>query len=356
MTYENTFRKLFRMSNPIVDVFSNGAVRLGRNVICDGFVDLRYSYRVQTHIHDDHMADFDRSKGFQNLVMSQGTYRLLIAERNADLEYRENFYPVEYRERFEIQDGSTVSLIPSNHMLGSSQVLLELPTGRRVGYSGDFGWPLNEVIQVEELVVDSTYGSPNSVRHYSQESAEARLQEIVCQSLRKGPVHIKAHRGTIERVLHILSSDVAVPVLASKRLIKSARVYQNYGFAVGQLEEHDSCTGRTVQLEQSYVRLYSKGDSWGNTGPDDGTTIVCSAFMVSPHDPCLEITNRSYKIGLSNHADFNETMEYIEATGAKVVVTDNTRQNGIKLAETINERLTGVLAVPSTNADIPIWS
>ena len=356
MIYENTFRKLFRMSNPRVDVFSNGAVLLGPNVICDGFVHQKYSYRVQTHIHDDHMVDFDRSKGFQNLVMSQETYELLIAERNAELGYRENLFPVEYHERFEIPDGSTVSLIPANHMLGSSQVLLELPIGLRVGYSGDFGWPLNEIIQVDELVVDSTYGSPSSVRHYSQESAEARLQEIVCQSLRKGPVHIKAHRGTIERVLHILSSDVGVPILASERLIKLVRVYQNYGFAVGQLEEHDSCTGRSAQLERSYVRLYSKGDGWGNTGPDNGTTIVCSAYTVSPHDPCRTYSNRSYRIGLSNHADFNETMEYIEATGAKVVVTDNTRQHGVKLAKSINERLKGVLAMPSTNADTPNWS
>ena len=355
MTYENTFPSLLRMSNPIVDVYSDGAVRLGPKVICDGFVNYKFSHRVQTHIHDDHMVDFDRSKGFQDLVMSQGTYQLLVAERNADLEYRGNLHPIEYHERFEIPDGSSVSLIPSNHMLGSSQVLLELPIGRRVGYSGDFGWPLNETIQVDELVVDSTYGSPNSVRYYSQESAEARLQEIVCQSLRKGPVHIKAHRGTIERVLHVLSSDIAVPILASERLIKSVRVYQDHGFAVGQLEEHDSCTGFAAQLERSYVRLYSKGDSWGNTGPDDGTTIVCSAFMVDRHDPCLEITNRSYKIGLSNHADFNETMDYIVATGAKVVITDNTRQKGIKLANMINKHLKGVYAIPSSNTDTPNW-
>ena len=339
---------------PIVDVFSTGAVRLGPSVVCDGFV-TDYPVRVQTHIHDDHMCDFDRSKGFQKLMMSQGTYQLLVAERNADLEYRENLCSIEFHKRYELSDNSTISLISSNHMLGSSQVLLELPNGRRLGYSGDFGWPLDEIIEVDELVVDSTYGSPKSVRQYSQESAEERLQEIVCQSLRNGPVHIHAHRGTVERVLQIISGEVGVPILASDKLIKSVKVYQKFGFAVGHIEALDSNTGREAQSDRSYVRLYAKGDGWGNSPPSDGTTISCSAFMVPTDNPCLEFSNKAYKIALSNHADFNETMDFIEATRAEVVVTDNTRNHGHELAIAINERLNNVRATPSTNADLARW-
>ena len=41
--------------------------------------------------------------------------------------------------------------------------------------------------------------------------------------------------------------------------------------------------------------------------------------------------------------------KYIKATGAKTVVTDNTRNHGIELANSINERLPGIKARPSTN-------
>ena len=60
-------------------------------------------------------------------------------------------------------------------------------------------------------------------------------------------------------------------------------------------------------------------------------------------------SERSYSVALSNHADFEETLAYVEATSAKKVVTDNTRNHGVELAIAINNRLDGVQAVPSTN-------
>ena len=139
------------MTNLRCDILSNGAVCLGSEVICDGFGE-GYPFRVQTHIHDDHMADFHKSKGFQDILMTQGTYDLLIAEHNADLPYRDNFRSIPIDQEYKIQNNSNLSLLPSNHMLGGCQVLLELSNGLRVGYSSDFGWPLRKVIQVDELV------------------------------------------------------------------------------------------------------------------------------------------------------------------------------------------------------------
>ena len=335
------------MPDPIVDVLESGAVCLGSKVVCDGFAE-GYPFRVQTHIHDDHMGDFDKSKGFQDFLMSPETYALLVAERNADLEFRDNIHQVDQGDERVLDDGSTLSLFPSNHMLGSCQVALELPDGLRVGYSSDFGWPLNEIIKVDELVVDSTYGSPTSVRRYTQEQAEECLLNLVCERLRHGSVHVKAHRGTIERVLHVLGGNVGVPILASERLIREVTVYQNHGFAIGDLYALDSDAGQSATKERSYVRLYSKGDGFGNE-PIGGTSVTCSAYMANADDPLMTYSDRAYRVALSNHADFNETLEYIEATGARRVVTDNTRNHGVDLAVAINNRLSGVQAEPSTN-------
>ena len=338
------------MRRPVVDVFDSGAVRLGSRTVCDGYAG-GYPFRVQTHVHDDHMGEFDKSKGFQDLLMSPETRLLLIAERNADLEYRDNLIPVQRGVKRELDDGSTLTLLPSGHMLGSCQVTLEMPNGIRCGYSGDFAWPLDEVMQVDELVVDSTYGSPTSVRRYTQEEAETCLLEIVCQRLRHGPVHIKAHRGTIERVLHIVGDNVGVPILASMSLIREIKVYQEHGFAVGEIEIFDSPEGRLALKERSYVRLYSKGDGFGNE-LIEGTCVTCSAFMVNTDDPLLKFSERAYRVALSNHADFNGTLAFVEATGARTVVTDNTRNHGCELAIAINDRLGGVRAEPSTNASV----
>ena len=338
------------MASPEVDVFEDGTVCLGNGTVCDGYAD-GYPFRVQTHIHDDHMGEFERSKGLQDVFMSPETRELLIVEHNADLEYRDNLFPLMMGEEHELDDGSRLSLFSSDHMLGACQVALELPDGRRCGYSGDFDWPVEKVIQVDELVVDSTYGSPASVRSYSQGEAEAKLLEVVCQRLRHGSVHVKTHRGTIERVLHVLDGNINVPILASARLIKEIAVYQTRGFAVGELKQLDSEDGRAALRERSYVRLYSKGDDFKNHLPE-GTSITCSACNARDN-PLMQYSERAYRVAMSNHADFNGTLDYIKATGAKTVVTDNTRNSGIELAIAINGHLDGIDAMPSTNKPKP---
>ena len=334
------------MTDPLIDVYEDGTISLGSSVVCDGYADQR-PYRVQTHIHDDHMGSFDRSKGFQDIFMTSRTRDLLIAEQNADLEYRDNLVALSLGKEHVLRDRSTLTLLPSGHMLGSCQVAVQLP-GIRCGYSGDFSWPLDDVIRVDELVVDSTYGSPRSVRQYTRGEAEACLLEVVCRRLRHGSVHIKAHRGTVERVLHVLGGNIDVPILASERLVREIQVYRRYGFAVGDVIDVGSSIGRTARAERSYVRLYAKGDSYGNELAE-GTTIDCSAFMVPYDSPLLEFSCRAYRVALSNHADFEETLSYVAATGAKRVVTDNTRNHGVELAVAINDRLPGVIAQPSSN-------
>jgi len=341
------------MSDTLTDVFNSGAVRLGTNAICDGFVE-GYDFRIQTHVHDDHMMDFNTSKGRQDIYMSIETFDLLNAFFDAEIPYRSNFHQIRRGKECHLPDDSILSLLPSNHMLGSCQVALELSNERKVGYSGDFGWPLNEVIRVDELVIDSTYGSPNSIRGYTQAQAEECLLELVSKRLRYGSVHIYAHRGTVERALHIIEGNVGVPILASERLLQEVEVYQKYGVILGKIERIDSEQGKYAAKQRSYIRLYSKGDGFGNE-PIVDTSIKCSAFMSthSASSPLMEFSEKSFSVALSNHADFRETLKYIEATGASRVITDNTRNHGIVLANAINEQLSGVHAQPSSNDSPP---
>ena len=340
------------MLTAAVDVLASGAVCLGANVVCDGFVD-GYKFRVQTHLHDDHMSDFDRSKGLQDLFFSPETFALLVAERNADLEYRTNLHCIRRGDPRHLEDGSLLKLLPSEHMLGACQVAIELPNGLRIGYSGDFGWPLKEVIAVDEMVVDSTYGSPDSVRRYTQEEAEHCLIGLVCERLRHGSVHVNAYRGTIERVLHLLGGNVGVPIVATRQRIREAHVYREYGFAAEGLVPLDSDEGRAALEDRAYVRLYSKGDQFDRERIE-GTSVTISAYMADPNHPLVTYSDRSYKVALSNHADFAGTLEYVRATGAKRVVTDNTRNHGIQLALALRNHL-GIDAEPSSNRIGPRW-
>lgn len=330
------------MSAAFVDVTASGAVLLGDSVSCDGF-HYAHEVRVQTHVHTDHMREFETSKGNQEILLTAATRDLLVAEFDADLPYRQNLHVLTPNETIAIKNNK-VRLTSSGHMLGAVQVEVELLDGARVGYSGDFAWPLENPIQVDTLVVDSTYGSPSSVRRYTQAQAEERLLYLVDASLRTGPVHVFAHRGTLHRALQILAGNITCPLVASEQLQREAQIYRGHGYTIDILQAR--CE------EPIHIQFYGHGDR----KPVDpvGTTIALSAFMADPLDPVLEYSERSYRVALSNHADFDGTLEYVRATGASHVVCDNTRGAGIELAQAISSQLR-IAARPSLGQPSPLW-
>jgi hypothetical protein len=100
--------------------------------------------------------------------------------------------------------------------------------------------------------------------------------------------------------------------------------------------------------------MYSKGDG-DPVENTSGVTIVLSAFMVPKGHAILERSERAFRVALSNHADFHGTLEYVRATGAHTVITDNTRgPHGVVLAQEIYSRL-GVKVAPSRALPLRSW-
>lgn len=341
------------MTPVLIDVSAHGAVMLGDKVTCDGFV-FGFPYRVQTHVHEDHMESFDSSKGYQDILMSEATKELLIAELDADIGYRTNIHAIPLGSWYRSEDIIEVELLSSGHMVGSAQVAVTISGGMKVGYSGDFNWPLKQVIEVEALVVDSTYGSPDSRREYSLEDVCGRFVDLVLEKVKSCPVLIKAHPGTLQRALELLNGKLTCPILASRRLAAEAEVYRRFGYSIGTLIIIDSTEAQLAMKEGRYIRLYGKREILP-PDPSGNTVIVLSAYMTSPDEPLLEFSERSYRIAMPSHADFEGTLEYVKATGATEVVTDNSRGgHAIELALSLKRRI-GIEARPSSQALSRSW-
>lgn len=339
------------MNNSHIDISCNGAIRLGDNVTCDGFVN-GYAYRVQTHIHEDHMIHFDRSKGFQKIVMSEAT-RSLLELGHSDIPYRTNIISVPINGYYCDADVE-IELKSSTHMLGAVQVAVTTKEGDRLGYSGDFSWPLDDVIRVESLVVDSTYGSPHSIRHYSQEEAGDFFRETVVRKIKSGPIVIRGNRGTLHRALELLEGLVKHPIIASRKKIDEAKVFERYGYCFCPLMELESPEVRKLRSEGPYIELHYLGEQTLFTS-GSMTIINLTASWVHSDNPCLELSDSSYQIAISDHADFNETLEYVRETGAKDVLTDSIRSNhASELAIAITKKL-GIKAKPAKPIYTMAW-
>ena len=336
-----------------IDVLGSGAVQLGNVISCDGFI-YGYPIRIQTHVHEDHMDGFDSSKGYQRIIVTRPTFDLLLAiGNNADIPYRENIEVVSLDHPISMEDCQIV-LADNGHMLGSAQVEVTLPNGLRCGYSGDFAWPLEKVIEVDELVLDSTYGSPDSVRKFTQEEANNRFVDLVVDRVKAGPVLISSHRGTLQRAVSCLDGAIKNPIIASPKLCNELEVYQQYGYSFAEILNMSTEDGKLALKEGRYIRLYGTGDR-RPTDTGEATSITLNAFMSRPDDPVVEYSEKAFRVALSDHADYEETLEYVRATGARKVMTDTSRGgHGIELAQALKREL-GVDAQPSTNQYVREW-
>ena len=327
-----------------VEVSYNKAVRLGPKVTCDGF-DIDRPIRVQTHWHYDHMNGFGPSKRGE-LVMSRWTMDLL-KEKHPDLAIRANVHVPRLGESYEV-DGTQIKLESSSHCLGAVQAAVKLSDGKWVGYSGDFSYPLDNVIQVDELVVDATYGDPGTNRSYSQLEAEEALCEQVQLALREGPVQVFAQGGVAERALAVLHEVIdGIPVLAGKHMCHAAKVYRLASYPLPRVYSADSDRGLSIIRDGRYVRLWGLGQSMPNDSLP-GTGFRLTKFAAD--EAIRQEGHRLFRVGLSNHAGFDGTMRYVERTGARFVLTDGSRSSDQKaraLAAAI-ERELEVDARPAT--------
>lgn len=108
---------------------------------------------------------------------------------------------------------------------------------------------------------------------------------------------------------------------------------------------------RDIISARRYVHLFGTGDAHP-VDPAGCSKVILSAFMSNPQNPVLEYSAMSFRVALSNHANFDRTLEYVLATGAKSVVTDNTRGgHGVELALELRSRL-GIEARPSTPGSV----
>lgn len=336
-----------------VSLAARGAVVLSDEVACDGF-DPTCRIRVQTHVHDDHLGDFASSKGTGDILCTGPTRDLLIAAMNADLAYRRNLRVVPLEQPETLESGSKVVLVDAGHIAGSAQVAVTHPDGYRTGYSGDFAWPLKNVIDVDELVLDATYGSPDSIRKYSQREAEDRFVEEVLGRLKSGAVVVYAHRGTLQRAIALLDGVTQMPLLGSELQCAESEVYAKHGHNRAVLVDAGTPEGQAAIESGRYVLFSGKGDRRGDLQWHEHK-IVLSAYMAPSSDPFLEYSERSCRVALSNHADFAGTLDYVDAVKPEVVYTDGSRSRHAEvLAAEITGRI-GIHAEPIYPTTTQVW-
>lgn len=158
-------------------------------------------------------------------------------------ETTDRFVTIGFNQRFKVSKSISVTFIPTGHLLGAANIVLEIEENgvkKSIGFSGDVGrknYPLlpdpQRMPQVDYLVCESTYGGR---RHADKDAPEEALAKIIKETCidQPGRLIIPAFSvGRTQALLYVLNklyTEEGLPPIKvfsdSPLALASTRVYE----------------------------------------------------------------------------------------------------------------------------------
>jgi len=254
-----------------------------------------------SHAHSDHTNGIGRQK---KIIASPETIDL------ADLR----------AERIEVP---CARMLHAGHILGSRQLAADSEEhGERVVYTGDislkpniFGWKA-EIPQCDRLVMEATYGNPSYV-FPAFEEIHSDIEKWVSKNDSSNIIIGCYELGKAQEMIKLLNGLSLVPVV-TERTEEFCSVYEKYGVkldrvVVGSEEAEEAMSRRFVAIvPMGRAKKYfaSRLEHAFNR-----KTLCAVATGWALHYRF----NADAAFPLSDHADFEDLVFYVEQSGAKKV-------------------------------------
>lgn len=277
---------------------------------CDIWLDSLRSRAVGvvTHAHSDHAAWHEET------VLTPPTAALMRARRG----YRNKVVrEIPFHQPYE-HERARITLLPAGHVMGSAQVFIECGGGS-VLYTGDF--KLRDsltseaaiAIQADTLIMECTFGLPR-YRFPKAADTHTGIVEFCRKSLKEGciPVLLAYSIGKAQELLALLGRAEFDSVLHSA-VFKMAQVYEGFGTKFGTYEEWSGgdVSGKVVIFPPN-VRDQLDGIPHLKFACVSGWAMDRGAIYRYRCDAAFP---------LSDHADYDELLEYVRRVKPKRVFT-----------------------------------
>lgn len=284
----------------------------------DLFLDAHYvvSFSFISHGHGDHLRNHKR------ILATPPTIDFF----NLRFEHRvrkPEFLTLNFFQPLELEK-MTITLYPAGHILGSAMILLE-EGGRRLLYTGDFKLQpgfTTETIQIPEadiLIMESTYGSPKYQFARERVRIPRELDAIVSEILRKGylPVILAYSLGKAQEAMAMLGK-LGYHVRVHPAAWRIAEIYMKYGLPFPHCSELDETLDPREEVLIIPPHLERKLGDYIHY-PAIQTIFLSGWAMTGRGSPSP--ANWDYALPLSDHADFNELVEFVRRVNPEKVYT-----------------------------------
>ncbi|MEM9446219.1 MAG: ATP-dependent DNA ligase [Verrucomicrobiota bacterium] len=263
-----------------------------------------------SHAHFDHMARH------QKVITSQWTGRLMRARLSGLKESVE----LPYHQHHLLETGTELQLYPAGHILGSAQLLLKSELGSLL-YSGDFklrdglsSEPCQPV-PADVLIMETTYGLPQYIFPPSQE-VMADIIKFCIEAVEdnKVPVLFGYSLGKSQELLSCLS-QAELPIVLHSSIYRMTEIYKKLGVKFPPYAKFsgESLSGKVLLFPPNANR------SSALQKISNRVTAAITGWALNPGAVFRYQCDAVFP--LSDHADFNDLVRYVELVKPKKVYT-----------------------------------
>ena len=260
-----------------------------------------------SHAHADHVISTDKE-----ILASPETFRLL--QHHSSKRKSESM-----RHRKEMQ---AVELFPSGHMLGATQIRAH--NGKTIVYTGDF--KLRDsftskkagILQCDELMIDATFGNP-IFKFPSKEEVAESISKWLGERPNENVVFGAYRTGKSQELIKLLNECTGIKPLVHPKIDDVCKVYDEFDAGLQRVrmdtEEADMIMGsgeRFVaifpfhKVDRELERIMT--EAYGKT-----SCALVTGWCLTRQFPIKAFP-------LSDHAGFEEIIEYAEGSCAKKVI------------------------------------
>ncbi len=229
--------------------------------------------------------------------------------------------PLDFGRDFQFGD-MKIELFPAGHILGSAMIRIELD-GVSLLYTGDFkmkkSWTACaiEIPQADILIMESTFGDPQYVYDHTQEDLLGELLGFVedCFRGNASPIVMGYALGKSQEAMKMLG-DAGYKVRVHRAAWELAKIYRQFGV------EFQNCTPWKHEIlapdEVLIIPPHSLRFKKVSNLPLRKRFVFLSGWANSPNGTRF---GAEHTIPLSDHADFNELLDFVRRVDPKKVYT-----------------------------------
>ncbi len=279
-----------------------------------------------SHAHSDHTSGLRKGR------------KVIASEITKDLiECRHPRKKIELAEK-----PKCLKLLNAGHILGSNQLYVSSDElGASIIYSGDYQMDRSAVAEPIEtrhadiLIIDSTYPEKDVVFGERSEITSS-IQKYSSEKIKEGIVLFGAYALGKSQELIKIANEIGIAPVVDEKVCRINEVYAKHGkvldYVSGGKDENElesMLRGNFLGITSVY-NLKDVAYSLSNTYRKKVFTAVATGFA-----RMLDMGSDA-QFPLSDHADFRQAIEYIEACGPKTIYTRGNGESAALFAKNLS--------------------